>query len=95
MLQLLSETFERSGARLNFGLELYSRMLDAGLQPTPEPIAEIGVHMGNDTPGARRWALFARSMLPKIVEYGSRRRQTSTPTSLDSDSATSSSTPAA
>ena len=70
MLQLLSETFERSGARLNIGLEQYSRMLDAGLEPTPEPIAEIGVHMGNDTPAARRWALFARSMLPKIVEYG-------------------------
>jgi len=69
-LELFSETFERSGACLNMGLELYSRMLDAGLEPTPEPIAEIGVHMGDDTPGARRWALFARSLLPKIVEYG-------------------------
>jgi hypothetical protein len=69
-LELFSEAFERSGARLNIGLELYSRMLDAGLEPTPEPIAEIGMHMGDDAPGARRWALFARSMLPKIVEYG-------------------------
>jgi ubiquinone/menaquinone biosynthesis C-methylase UbiE len=70
MLQLFARTFERSGARLNMGLELYSCMLDAGLEPTPAPIAEIGLHMAGDAPGARRWALFARSLLPKIVAYG-------------------------
>ena len=45
-------------------------MLDAGLEPAPAPIAEIGLSLGDKTLGARRWALFVRSMLPKIVEYG-------------------------
>lgn len=37
-------TFERSGARSEIGAELYSRMLDAGLEPDPSPLAEIAVH---------------------------------------------------
>ena len=45
-------------------------MLDAGFEPHPTPIAEIVLSTGEQVPGARRWALFARSMLPKIVEYG-------------------------
>jgi SAM-dependent methyltransferase len=63
-------TFERSGARSEIGAELYSRMLDAGLEPDPSPLAEIAVHMGHGEIVYRRWALFARSVLPKIVEYG-------------------------
>jgi ubiquinone/menaquinone biosynthesis C-methylase UbiE len=70
ILELLAKTFERSGAHANMGLELHSRMLDAGLEPAPAPIAEIGLRLGDKTLGPRRWALFARSMLPKIVEYG-------------------------
>jgi ubiquinone/menaquinone biosynthesis C-methylase UbiE len=69
VLGLLAETFVRSGAHLHMGLDLYSRMLEAGFEPHPTPIAEIGLHTGGQVPGARRWALFARSMLPKIVEY--------------------------
>ena len=45
-------------------------MLDAGLEPDPSPLAEIAVRMGNGEVGYRRWALFVRSILPKIVEYG-------------------------
>jgi ubiquinone/menaquinone biosynthesis C-methylase UbiE len=70
VLGLLAETFVRSGAHLHMGLELYTGMLEAGFEPDPTPIAEIGLHTGDQAPGARRWALFARSMLPKIVEYG-------------------------
>ena len=67
---LISATFERSGAWLDIGAELFWRMRDAGLEPEPRPLAEIAVCMGQDVVGYRRWALFARSMLPKIVEYG-------------------------
>jgi ubiquinone/menaquinone biosynthesis C-methylase UbiE len=70
MLGLFAETFERSGAHPTMGLDLYAGMLEAGFEPDPTPIAEIGLHTGDQLPGARRWALFARSMLPKIVEYG-------------------------
>jgi len=70
VLGLLAETFVRSGAHLHMGLDLYTRMLEAGFEPHPTPIAEIGLHTGDQVQGARRWALFARSMLPKIVEYG-------------------------
>jgi ubiquinone/menaquinone biosynthesis C-methylase UbiE len=70
VLGLLAETFVRSGAHLHMGLDLYAGMLEAGFAPHPTPIAEIGLHTGDQVPGARRWALFTRSMLPKIVEYG-------------------------
>jgi ubiquinone/menaquinone biosynthesis C-methylase UbiE len=70
VLGLLAETFVRSGAHLRMGLDLYTGMLEAGFEPHPTPIAEIGLHTGDPVTGARRWALFARSMLPKIVEYG-------------------------
>ena len=70
LLDLLAETFVRSGAHLRMGLDLYTQMLAAGFEPHPTPIAEIAVHTGDQLPGARRWMLFARSMLPKIVEYG-------------------------
>ena len=66
---LLVQTFECTGARPEVGTELYSRMLDVGLEPDPKPIAEIAIHMGNGEIAYRRWAQFARSFLPKIVEY--------------------------
>jgi len=67
---LLRATFERSGARVDAAVELYSRMGDAGLEPEARPIAEVAVCFGQDAVAYRHWALFARSMLPKIVEYG-------------------------
>lgn len=67
---LIARTFERSGASLGIGAELGDRMRDAGLEPAPRPLAEIAVHLGKDDVAHRRWALFARSMLPKMVEYG-------------------------
>jgi ubiquinone/menaquinone biosynthesis C-methylase UbiE len=70
LLALFTSVFERSGARPGIGAELYSRMCDAGLQPDPRPLAEFVLCPARDTVAYRRWALFARSMLPKIVEYG-------------------------
>jgi ubiquinone/menaquinone biosynthesis C-methylase UbiE len=70
LLELLGATFARSGASLSIGAELYWRMLDAGLEPEPQPVAEISVSTGRATPGPRRWTLFARSLLPKAIEYG-------------------------
>src|SRR5215831_13648815 len=70
LLALFTTTFERSGARPDIGAELYPRMRDAGLQPNPRPLAEFVLHPARDAGAYRRWALFARSMLPKIVEYG-------------------------
>lgn len=69
LLALFTSAFQRSGARPDIGAELYSRMRDAGLQPDPRPLAEFVLHPARDTLAYRRWALFARSMLPKIVEY--------------------------
>ena len=70
LLALFTATFQRSGARTDIGAELYPRMRDAGLQPSPRPLAEFVLCPARDTAAYRRWALFARSMLPKIVEYG-------------------------
>src|SRR5215469_3663682 len=70
LLSLFTSTFQRSGAWPDIGAELYSRMRDAGLQPHPTPLAEFVLHPARDTGAYRRWALFARSMLPKIIEYG-------------------------
>jgi hypothetical protein len=67
---LIGETFECSGARLDMGAELGGCMRDAGLECEPRPLAEINVCIGQNAVAYRRWALFARSMLPKIVEYG-------------------------
>jgi ubiquinone/menaquinone biosynthesis C-methylase UbiE len=67
---LMSKTFERSGARVQIGAELYWRMLEAGLEPDPTPLAEFAMHMGEDEVGYRRWASIARSLVPKMVEYG-------------------------
>ena len=69
LLQLLGTTFERSGARLDMGAEVYGRMVEAGLEPAPTPLAEIGMDMADDTLGPRRWALITQSLLPKIIEY--------------------------
>jgi len=70
LLALFTSAFERSGAWPDIGAELYSRMRDAGLQPDPRPLAEFVLCSAGDPAAYRRWALFARSMLPKIVEYG-------------------------
>jgi len=70
LLALFTSVFERSGARPDIGAELYSRMRDAGLRPDPRPLAEFVLYPARDALTYRRWALFARSMLPKIVEYG-------------------------
>jgi ubiquinone/menaquinone biosynthesis C-methylase UbiE len=70
LLALFTSAFERSGARPDVGAELYSRMRDAGLQPAPRPLAEFVLCPAGDPVAYRRWALFARSLLPKIVEYG-------------------------
>jgi SAM-dependent methyltransferase len=70
LLALFTSAFQRSGARPDVGAESYSRMRDAGLQPHPRPLAEFVLCPAHDTLAYRRWALFARSMLPKIVEYG-------------------------
>jgi ubiquinone/menaquinone biosynthesis C-methylase UbiE len=70
LLALFTSAFERSGARPSIGAELYSRMRDAGLQPDPSPLAEFVLCPARDSVAYRRWALFARSMLPKIIEYG-------------------------
>jgi ubiquinone/menaquinone biosynthesis C-methylase UbiE len=67
---LINTTFERSGARLEIGAELSWRMRDAGLEPEPRPLAEVAVCTDQGAVAYRRWALFARSMLPKIVDYG-------------------------
>jgi ubiquinone/menaquinone biosynthesis C-methylase UbiE len=64
---LLGETFERSGARPEIGEELYWRMLDAGLEPDPRPFAEIP--LGRADLAYRRWSVFVRNVLPKMVEY--------------------------
>jgi SAM-dependent methyltransferase len=69
LLALFTSVFERSGAQPNIGIELYSRMRDAGLEPDPRPLAEFVLHPARDTLAYRRWAQFARSMLPKIVEH--------------------------
>jgi SAM-dependent methyltransferase len=66
----LAETFRRSGANLEIGAELFARMRDAGLEPDPTPLAEIVVRMDDPETAYRRWESFARSMLPKMIEYG-------------------------
>jgi ubiquinone/menaquinone biosynthesis C-methylase UbiE len=68
--QALAETFRRSGANLEIGAELFGRMRDAGLEPDPHPLAEIAVRMDDPDTAYRRWRSFARSMLPKMIEYG-------------------------
>jgi ubiquinone/menaquinone biosynthesis C-methylase UbiE len=70
LLQLLSETFERSGANLEIGAELFWRMRDAGLEPAPNPLAEIAFRMDQPDEAFRRWAWMARNLLPKMIEYG-------------------------
>jgi hypothetical protein len=70
LLALFTSAFERSGARPGIGAELYWRMRDAGLEPDPRPLAEFVLYPARDTAAYPRWALFARNMLPKIVEYG-------------------------
>jgi len=70
LLDLMVRTFERSGARRDIGAELYWRMREAGLDPEPRPVAEISVSIDQGEIAWRRWALFARSLRPKMLEYG-------------------------
>lgn len=67
---LLSRTFQRSGAHLDIGAQLYRRMADAGLKPNPRPFVEIAVDGEGGVRAYRYWESIARSLLPKIVEYG-------------------------
>jgi hypothetical protein len=66
---LSAKTHARSGAFIEMGAELFRRMHDAGVSPEPRPLAEIVLAAGQDAVVHRRWALVARSLLPKIVEY--------------------------
>lgn len=67
---LIAKTFERSGANLDIGAELYSRMREAGFDAAPRPVAEVACCGGEGEVAYRRWSLFMRSMVPKILEYG-------------------------
>lgn len=67
---LLVETWERSGARADTGGHLYTLMSETGLMPASSPLAEIAMCAGDADTVYRRWASMARSLLPKIVEYG-------------------------
>jgi ubiquinone/menaquinone biosynthesis C-methylase UbiE len=62
--------FAASGAHVNLGLELYWRMRDAGLTPHPSPLAEAPLEVGPESSTYTRWASLARSLAPRIVEYG-------------------------
>lgn len=66
---LNDKALERSGGRL-IGAELYWRMQEAGLEPEPRPLAEVAMCVGQGAVAYRRWSLIARSLIPKIVEYG-------------------------
>jgi ubiquinone/menaquinone biosynthesis C-methylase UbiE len=68
--RLIALTFQRSGASLEIGAQLYECMRAAGLEPERRPLAEIAVHMTQDEVAYRRWAQFVPSLLPKMVEYG-------------------------
>jgi len=68
--QLLSRTFERSGAHVGIGQQLPRLMRDAGLEPGPGPICEVLMGPPRTPLAERRWPLFARSMVAKIVGYG-------------------------
>ena len=70
LLHLFARTFACTGARAEIGAELYRCMHDAGLKPNPRPLAEIPVLTGNGELAYRRWTLFARSLLPRIVKHG-------------------------
>jgi ubiquinone/menaquinone biosynthesis C-methylase UbiE len=70
LLDLFARTFARTGACVEIGAELYRWMRDAGLKPHPRPLAEIPVLMGDGEVAYRRWTLFARSLLPRIVKHG-------------------------
>ena len=67
--ELIRSTFERSGANLHTGAELYASFLGAGLEPNPQPLAEVAITMNREA-GYRRWELFVRGLSPKIIEYG-------------------------
>jgi ubiquinone/menaquinone biosynthesis C-methylase UbiE len=68
--RLIALTFQRSGASLEIGAQLYQCMRAADLEPERRPLAEIAVHMTQDEVAYRRWAQFVPSLLPKMVEYG-------------------------
>ena len=50
--------------------ELFWRMRDAGLEPDPDPLAEIVFRMDQPDEAYPRWASMAGSLLPKMIEYG-------------------------
>lgn len=67
-LDLMTRTFALSGAQPDAGAELYSRMLEVGLEPNDRPVVEFA-HSAADV-AHRRWTLLKQSLLPKIVGYG-------------------------
>ena len=69
VMQWIRGAFAHSGAHTNLGFELYDRMRDAGLEPAM-PIAEVPLSAGADESAHERWASLARSLAPKIIEYG-------------------------
>ena len=62
-------TFERSGAHISMGMDLYSTFIDAGL---PEPTLNFEAPMGGpaDWPGYVYLANSFRSILPLMEAYG-------------------------
>jgi SAM-dependent methyltransferase len=69
VMRWIRGAFARSGAHANLGFELYARMCDAGLDPA-SPIAEIPLSAGAAHDAHEGWAALARSLAPKIIEYG-------------------------
>jgi SAM-dependent methyltransferase len=68
-LRWIRGAFAQSGAHVNLGFELHTRMRDAGLEPAT-PIAEIALSAGADDRAHEGWAALVRSLAPRIIEYG-------------------------
>ena len=45
-------------------------MRDAGLESDPDPLAEVAFRMDQAEVAYQRWASMARSLLPRMLEYG-------------------------
>jgi SAM-dependent methyltransferase len=70
VLSWIRGVYERSGAHINLGLELWWRMRDAGLEPHATPLAEVPMDTRPDSLAYSRYASLIRSLLPRIVDYG-------------------------
>jgi len=65
---LINDAFAATGASNEIAAGLASWMRAAGLVPDPRPLAELAYDLDFDP--YDRWAPIARSLLPKMVEYG-------------------------